>query len=527
MPSYSEQIREVIYNNSTVKYFSPNATTDWRVDTFHTKEPSTVSWLSSFLPEDIFYDVGANVGMYSIFAAVHCQCQVFAFEPESQNFSLLCKNIYLNSLCPLVTPLCVAISDNLSISSLNLSQFDWDGGGSCHSFGQEVGFNLSPRVSPFKQSVVGLSIDQLHSLHKFPSPNHLKIDVDGFEHLVINGATQLLSSTELKSICIELNTNLPQHNRVIDCLVSHGFFYQSDQIYASMRKSGPFKGCAEFIFYRAIPFGLTINTPLGSSHPSYSNNVSNDKPSNAFLQPIGIKKDFHFDAFKYAAQKIWETELVSDPFPFIYINDLFPSSYYSLMASMFPNLDEMSSLSDIGRISYKQERYVSIFNDEGFSKLSGKKYAFWARHNDLLSSDFFTKVLISKFLEHIDHDVIPDNSSSLQLNSDSLLVRDLTSYSIGPHTDMTQRLISFLYYMPDNQELERYGTSVYKSKDPEFLCPGGPHYEFSDFERIGTAPFLPNSVLIFVRTPKSFHGVEPILESNIERKLLISNLRRY
>src|SRR5437879_5933266 len=54
----------------------------WRARTLFSKEPETIEWIRSFGPDDVFYDIGANVGIYSIFAGVRCR-KIYAFEPES------------------------------------------------------------------------------------------------------------------------------------------------------------------------------------------------------------------------------------------------------------------------------------------------------------------------------------------------------------------------------------------------------------------------------------------------------------
>lgn len=61
-------------------------------------------------------------------------------------------------------------------------------------------------------------------------------------------------------------------------------------------------------------------------------------------------------------------------------------------------------------------------------------------------------------------------------------------------------------------------------KDPNFRCPGGPHYPHEGFERLKTLPFLPNSLFAFVKTDNSFHGVEPIGDANCRRWLLLYDL---
>jgi hypothetical protein len=118
-----------------------------------------------------------------------------------------------------------------------------------------------------------------------------------------------------------------------------------------------------------------------------------------------------------------------------------------------------------------------------------------------------------------------DGGEHLKVRSDALLVSDRTDYAIGPHTDAPHRLISFLFYMPDDERFRELGTSLYKHRDPGFWCPGGPHYPFENFNRVGTVEFLPNRLLMFVRTGKSFHGVEPIRRAGVDRRLLINNVR--
>ena len=61
----------------------------YRADTYASKEPDTLDWLDAELnDEDVFFDIGANIGVYSLYAAaLNAGCRVFAFEPEAQNFA--------------------------------------------------------------------------------------------------------------------------------------------------------------------------------------------------------------------------------------------------------------------------------------------------------------------------------------------------------------------------------------------------------------------------------------------------------
>ena len=77
--------------------------TRMRSDLFETKEPETLNWIDSFLPEDKFLDIGANVGVFSIYAALN-KINVIAIEPDALNYALLNINIRKNNLNKFILP---------------------------------------------------------------------------------------------------------------------------------------------------------------------------------------------------------------------------------------------------------------------------------------------------------------------------------------------------------------------------------------------------------------------------------------
>jgi hypothetical protein len=78
-----------------------------------------------------------------------------------------------------------------------------------------------------------------------------------------------------------------------------------------------------------------------------------------------------------------------------------------------------------------------------------------------------------------------------------------------------------LFYLPKDESQSHLGTSIYLPKDPKFTCEGGPHYSFENFTRVVTMPFKPNALFAFVKTNNSFHGVEPVLDPDTKRWLLL------
>jgi len=83
-----------------IKFFVPNQLINWRVDTFFTKEPETLEWIDNFEKKKnlIFWDIGANIGLYSIYNSIkNTSSTTIAFEPSSSNIRVLTRNISINN----------------------------------------------------------------------------------------------------------------------------------------------------------------------------------------------------------------------------------------------------------------------------------------------------------------------------------------------------------------------------------------------------------------------------------------------
>lgn len=234
--------------DTDVVFSTPNLFTQFRVDSLRTKEPDTIAWIAGFEPEDVLVDIGANVGMYSIWAAKTRGVRVYAFEPESQNFALLNKNIVLNGLSDYVVAYCAAISDESSFSRLYLSEFK--AGGSCHTFGEKLDHRLEKRETPLSQGCYSTTLDALVAQGVVPTPTHIKVDVDGIEHKVINGCRKVLADPRVKSVLVEINTNLELHRNIIRDMRALGFEFSQAQVAAALRSSGAFAGVGNHIFRR-------------------------------------------------------------------------------------------------------------------------------------------------------------------------------------------------------------------------------------------------------------------------------------
>ncbi len=98
----------------------------YRVESLFDKEPETIAWIDGGTRASegnpvVFYDIGANIGICSFYAAYNARnAKVFSFEPVSNNYISLQSNLWLNKLNN-VTPLNIALSRNRKLTSLYLS----------------------------------------------------------------------------------------------------------------------------------------------------------------------------------------------------------------------------------------------------------------------------------------------------------------------------------------------------------------------------------------------------------------------
>jgi FkbM family methyltransferase len=132
---------------------------------------------------------------------------VLAFEPFADNYMALCKNIDINGLGDRVLPYCLALAGNTELGLLNLASRDM--GAALHQFGRrgETSRYCTGGNGTFAQGMLGYTIDDLIRQFQPPFPTRLKLDVDGLEWQILQGAKQTLSDPRLQSIMVELSVS--------------------------------------------------------------------------------------------------------------------------------------------------------------------------------------------------------------------------------------------------------------------------------------------------------------------------------
>lgn len=245
----AHQTGETVLN---LTFLTPNRVCDFRVETFATKEPETLAWIDKFGGEGAFYDVGANVGLYSVYYAKRHTGNVYAFEPSVFNLSLLARNAAANEVGNRIVIVPTPLTANEEISQFRLTSTQM--GAALSSFGLDVGFDGNPIQAILEYTTLGVSLDFLvrHALVAEP-PVLLKIDVDGIEPLILRGASEILDSPSLKSVLIEVNNEVKEFAQLIESsLHSHGFELV-DVVHGSMFNGTKFSSIGNQIWIRRPP----------------------------------------------------------------------------------------------------------------------------------------------------------------------------------------------------------------------------------------------------------------------------------
>ena len=218
-------------NNLKINFFIPNQVIKWRVKTLYTKEPETLEWIDSFKNYNkkpiIFWDIGSNIGLYSIYAATQIEnIEVISFEPSTSNLRILSRNISINNLENKIKifqiPLGLKKSNFLEFNERIFSE-----GESNNSIDKNINFEGKKMKSGNKYQIFSTNIDQIIDNEILEVPDYIKIDVDGVEHLILKGGMKFFKNPKILEIQIEVNENYSdQHNNVLKIMDECSFNFK-------------------------------------------------------------------------------------------------------------------------------------------------------------------------------------------------------------------------------------------------------------------------------------------------------------
>ncbi len=184
-------------------------------------ETENLDFIDMIKPGETMYDLGACEGRFSIYAALK-GVRVVSFEPEEKNYLVFTQNIELNNISEdKLTAIHAGVGAKNGKAIINIGQ-PWEGGHQKVIEHGEIRNDLNFNFVE-KQEIRLISIDSFVEEGKYPSPNYLKVDIDGSEMPFLNGAGKVLQSKDLKGIIFELNEKDPNFETIIMILKKSGF----------------------------------------------------------------------------------------------------------------------------------------------------------------------------------------------------------------------------------------------------------------------------------------------------------------
>lgn len=178
-----------------LNFYTPTKIASYRVKTLFLKEQDTLEWIDEHGgKKNVFFDIGANMGIYSLYYAHTFQGKVYAFEPSFRNLDLLIRNINLNEMQDLIKVISNPIYDKMSINYFSQDSL---------IAGEAKGSTYGNKQLKNNFQTLSLTLDSLVNNQTIEFPTMIKIDVDGNEVKILRGSLLTLKNSNCKTVLVE------------------------------------------------------------------------------------------------------------------------------------------------------------------------------------------------------------------------------------------------------------------------------------------------------------------------------------
>ena len=222
------------------------------------------------------------------------------------------------------------------------------------------------------------------------------------------------------------------------------------------------------------------------------------------------------DPLAYVTDRLRAATVLKDPYPYYYIEDVFPDGYYESRLRHLPDsrvYDNLFAVTDL-KLDHFRHRDQRDLNDGWTELLPEDIKSFWVDFNRWFMGLDFARAVLGTFGEQL-RERFGGEPSWPEVSVEAQFIRHRAGYFLGPLSDLYTKMVVLIFYLAPDDSFAHLGTSLYRPKDPTFTCPDSKHYPFEDFVKAKTAPYKRNSVLAFLRSDSSFHGLEPLSEHDV------------
>ena len=221
------------------------------------------------------------------------------------------------------------------------------------------------------------------------------------------------------------------------------------------------------------------------------------------------------DAKRHTIERIRAIPVQTQPFPYVYVENIFPADFYAEMQRRMLDDASYQRLLDTGRVGkgYSPERFC-FMPGQVTAGTDAENVAFWQALFRTYRDDEFIVLWLEKFADairdRIERKEVPENLGDMPVASEIFLMRDREAYALRPHTDSPAKVVSVLFYLPPDDSSAHLGTTLYRAKEEGRRDSGAAHLARKEFDSVATMPYRANTLFAFPKTAVSYHGVEPI-----------------
>ena len=229
----------------------------------------------------------------------------------------------------------------------------------------------------------------------------------------------------------------------------------------------------------------------------------------------------------HVVSAIEECEAHDEPFGHCYFENAFPEDFYKEILERLPSPEEYHALNlkAWSRANGESTRDRMFLSKEGLEPLSNDQNAFWSLVTNVILSDDVKRAIYAELWKDIalGFGITREEVPELVGYPRGVLFRDTDEYRIKPHPDGKSRIVTMMFYLPQDLAQEDLGTSLYVKNAPFRRLVSG---KFTEVKRF---PYRPNSGMAFVinRRPDrtSWHGRELLPPGSGVRNSILTQFR--
>ncbi len=233
-------------------------------------------------------------------------------------------------------------------------------------------------------------------------------------------------------------------------------------------------------------------------------------------------------AWQHVLVCIQAAQVIEKPFAHIVVPEVFPADFYNQMTKRLPDNTAYAFGAERGSPEgpERERGVIDFFNAEQMDTFTGNHALFWKSMTGHMPTREMAGCLLAKFQPWLD---IPKLTKwfGLEMNvvGKWMLTRDRAGYALAPHNDTWMKIVAGLFYLPTPGFENDMGTVLLKAApDRKPKIDESLRGRMEDFHIARALPYSANTMFSFARTEDSFHCVQPLDASVIQRDILAFNV---